>query len=203
MKIFCIGRNYADHAAELNHEVPKEPVIFMKPKNALLLNNNPFYYPDFTIDLHFECELVLRVCKNGKRVRDKYASRYYDQIGVGIDFTARDLQTALKEKGLPWEKAKAFDHSAVVGRMLPLPPDQEAPPFRFSLKRNGELVQQGDSRDMIFSFDQIIAHISRYFTVNIGDLIFTGTPAGVGRVQIGDRLEAFLNEESMLDFEVR
>lgn len=203
MKIFCIGRNYRKHAEELNHEVPAEPVVFMKPKNALLLNNNPFYYPDFTIDLHYECELVLRICKNGKQIREKYASRYYDQIGVGIDFTARDLQVSLKEAGLPWEKAKAFDHSAVVGRMVDVTPGEPGGPYAFSLKKNEEVVQQGNSQDMIFSFDQLLTHISRYFTVNIGDLIFTGTPAGVGRVQIGDRLEGFLGEEKLLDFEIR
>lgn len=201
MKIFCIGRNYAAHAGELNHEVPAEPVVFMKPKNALLLNNNPFYYPDFTIDLHYECELVLRVCKNGKQIREKYASRYYDQIGVGIDFTARDLQVTLKEAGLPWEKAKAFDHSAVVGTMTDIA--GKPGPFDFCLKKNNEVVQQGNSADMIFSFDQLLTHISRYFTVNIGDLIFTGTPAGVGRVQIGDRLEGFLGDQKLLDFEIR
>lgn len=203
MKIFCIGRNYVAHAEELKNEVPKEPVVFMKPKNALLLNNNPFYYPDFTIDLHFECELVLRVCKNGKQIREKYASRYYDQLGVGIDFTARDLQATLKEAGLPWEKAKSFDHSAAVGKMVPISPDQDLGHVKFSLKRNGETVQTGNSADMIFNFDQLLTHISRYFTVNIGDLVFTGTPAGVGRVQIGDRLEGFLGDEQVFDFEIR
>ncbi|HEX5552621.1 MAG TPA: fumarylacetoacetate hydrolase family protein [Chitinophagaceae bacterium] len=203
MKIFCIGRNYAAHAEELHNEIPKEPVIFMKPKNALLLNNNPFYYPDFTIDLHFECELVLRICKNGKQIRDKYASRYYDQIGLGIDFTARDLQVTLKEAGLPWEKAKAFDHSAVVGKMMDISPGQDLKNINFSLKKNDEIVQQGNSADMLFNFDQVLMHISRYFTVNIGDLVFTGTPAGVGRIQIGDHLEGFMEQEKMLDFEIR
>lgn len=203
MKIFCIGRNYVAHAKELQHEVPKEPVIFMKPKNALLQNNNPFYYPDFTVDLQYECELVLRIMKNGKQVRDKYASRYYDQIGLGIDFTARDLQKKLQEEGLPWEKAKAFDHSAVVSKMIPIASGIGMKEIDFHLKVNGQTVQQANSSEMLFGFDQLITHISRYFTINIGDLIFTGTPAGVGRVQIGDHLEGFLNDEKMLDFEVR
>jgi 2-keto-4-pentenoate hydratase/2-oxohepta-3-ene-1,7-dioic acid hydratase in catechol pathway len=146
---------------------------------------------------------VLRICKNGKQIREKYASRYYDHIGVGIDFTARDLQASLKEAGLPWEKAKSFDHSAVVGTMIPISPDLDLGHVSFSLKRNGETVQSGNSADMIFSFDQLLTHISRYFTVNIGDLVFTGTPAGVGRVQIGDRLEGFLGDEQVFDFEIR
>lgn len=203
MKIFCIGRNYAAHAQELHNEIPKEPVIFMKPKNALLLNNNPFYYPDFSVDIHYECELVLRVCKNGKQVRDKYASRYYDQIGVGIDFTARDIQDSLKAAGLPWEKAKSFDHSAVVGKMIPIDPEKADRNFHFILKKNDQVVQEGDSSNMLFTFDQIFVHVSKYFTINIGDLIFTGTPAGVGRIQIGDHLEGFLENEKLLDFEVR
>lgn len=203
MKIFCIGRNYSAHAQELHNEIPDEPVIFMKPKNALLLNNNPFFYPDFSVDIHYECELVLRVGKNGKKVRDKYAPLYYDQIGVGIDFTARDIQETLKKSGLPWEKAKSFDHSAVLGKMIPINPEQEMKDIHFLLKKNDVIVQQGNSKDMLFNFDQIIVHISKYFTINIGDLIFTGTPAGVGRVQIGDHLEGFLEEEKLLDFEVK
>lgn len=203
MKIFCIGRNYAEHAAELQNDVPKEPVIFMKPKNALLQNNNPFYYPDFTVDIHYECELVLRIGKNGKNIREKYASRYYDKITVGIDFTARDLQTSLKEKGLPWEKAKAFDHSAVVGKMIDYRPDTDGNEMSFFLKKNDVLVQEGNSKDMLFNFNQIITHISRYFTVNIGDLIFTGTPAGVGRIQIGDHLDGYLGKDQLLSFDVR
>lgn len=203
MKIFCIGRNYAQHAEELHNEIPKEPVIFMKPKNALLQNNNPFYYPDFTVDIHHECELVLRVCKNGKNIREKYASRYYDKITVGIDFTARDLQTGLKEKGLPWEKAKSFDHSAVVGKMIDFRRGNGDDPIHFGLKVNNKIVQEGNSADMLFNFDQILMHISRYFTVNIGDIVFTGTPAGVGRIQIGDHLEGFLEKDLLLDFEIR
>lgn len=203
MKIFCIGRNFAAHAEELHNEIPKEPVIFMKPKNALLLNNNPFYYPDFSVDIHYECELVLRISKNGKQIRDKYASRYYDLIGLGIDFTARDIQDTLKAAGLPWEKSKSFDHSAVVGKMIPVSSEMDLKNIHFILKKNNEIVQDGNSANMIFDFDQILVHISRYFTVNIGDLVFTGTPAGVGRIQIGDHLEGFMNDEKLLDFEVR
>lgn len=203
MKIFCIGRNYAQHAAELHHEIPQEPVIFIKPKNAVLQNNNPFYYPDFTVDIHYECELVLRICKNGKNIREKYASRYYDKITVGIDFTARDLQNVLKEKGLPWEKAKAFDHSAVVGKMIDFHPKTDNHQIHFSLKKNDEVVQQGNAAEMIFNFNQILTHVSRYFTINIGDLVFTGTPAGVGRIQIGDRLDGFLEKDHLFSFEVK
>lgn len=203
MKVFCIGRNYGAHAEELHHEIPKEPVVFMKPKNALLLNGHPFYYPDFTVDLHYECELVLRVCKNGKQIRDQYAPRYFDQISVGIDFTARDIQAQLKEAGLPWEKSKSFDHSAVVGKMMPVVALPDSSAINFSLKKNNEEVQVGNSKDMIFSFDQLFTHISRYFTMNIGDLVFTGTPAGVGRIQIGDHLEGYMEGEKLLDFEIR
>lgn len=203
MKVFCIGRNYAAHAQELHNDIPKEPVIFMKPKNALLLNNNPFYYPDFSVDIHYECELVLRICKNGKQIRDKYASRYFDAISAGIDFTARDIQDNLKAAGLPWEKSKSFDHSAVVGKMIMVNPEKDMKNINFILKKNDEVVQQGNSGNMLFNFEQILVHISRYFTVNIGDYVFTGTPAGVGRIQIGDHLEGFIENEKLLDFEVR
>ncbi|WP_344975427.1 fumarylacetoacetate hydrolase family protein [Compostibacter hankyongensis] len=201
MKIFCIGRNYAEHAKELKNEVPRKPVIFMKPKSALLLNNHPFFYPDFTVDLQYECEVVLRVSKNGRRIQERFASRYYDQLSLGIDFTARDLQAQLKEKGLPWEISKAFDHSAPVGKMLPID-GLSLQNLDFSLLKNGASVQQGNTGNMLFSFDRIIAEITNYFSIHIGDLIFTGTPAGVGRVQIGDHFQAFLGSECLLDFEV-
>ncbi|RYY38425.1 MAG: FAA hydrolase family protein [Chitinophagaceae bacterium] len=203
MKIFCIGRNYAEHAKELGNAVPDEPVVFMKPKNALLQPHMPFYYPEFTNELHYECELVLRVCKNGKYIQPQAASRYYDAVTTGIDFTARDLQQELKKKGLPWEKAKSWDNSAVVGTWIPFGEIPSAADIRFSFKKNGELVQQGNSAEMIHSFDTIVAHISQYFSVNIGDLIFTGTPAGVGEVVVGDELEAFLGEKSLLKLEVK
>lgn len=203
MKIFCVGRNYTAHAEELRNEVPAEPVIFMKPKTALLYNNQPFFYPGFTKDLQYECELVLQICKNGKHIKEKFADRYYDKITVGIDFTARDLQTRQKEKGLPWEIAKAFDNSAVVGKMIDLTPDIDRKDINFCLYKNRELMQQGNTGSLLFPFDQLIAYISTFFTLNIGDLVFTGTPAGVGPVQIGDKLEAFIEDDSLLEFDVK
>jgi 2-keto-4-pentenoate hydratase/2-oxohepta-3-ene-1,7-dioic acid hydratase in catechol pathway len=203
MKIFCIGRNYVDHAKELGNEVPTEPVIFMKPKSALLQNFTPFYYPEFSNELHYECELVLRVSKNGKYIQEKHAANYYNGITVGIDFTARDIQDELKKKGLPWEKAKAFDNSAAVGKFIDITPAINKQNINFSFEKNKEEVQKGNSADMIFSFDKIVANISKYFSINIGDLIFTGTPAGVGECVAGDELEAFLEKESLLTVEVK
>jgi 2-keto-4-pentenoate hydratase/2-oxohepta-3-ene-1,7-dioic acid hydratase in catechol pathway len=203
MKIICVGRNYAEHAKELNNEVPTEPVLFMKPKNALLQNNHPFYYPDFTDNLHYECELVLRVCKNGKHIQEKFADKYYNEISVGIDFTARDLQDKQKTKGLPWEIAKSFDNSAVVGKFIPLAPETDKKDINFCLYKNKEIVQQGNTRHLIFTFDFLLAYISKFFTLNIGDLIFTGTPVGVGPVEIGDSLEAFIENDSLLEFMVK
>jgi len=203
MKIICIGRNYAEHAKELGHEVPEEPVIFMKPKSALLQSHTPFYYPEFTNELHYECELVLRVCKNGKYIQERHASNYYNGITVGIDFTARDLQNEAKAKGLPWEKSKAFDNSAAVGKFIDITPEFNKKNINFKLLKNKELVQKGNSGQMVFSFDAIIANISNYFSLNIGDIIFTGTPAGVGECVVGDELEAFLEEQSLLHFEVK
>ncbi|HEY8916949.1 2-keto-4-pentenoate hydratase/2-oxohepta-3-ene-1,7-dioic acid hydratase (catechol pathway) [Chitinophaga rupis] len=203
MKIICVGRNYAEHAKELNNEVPTEPVLFMKPKNALLQNNHPFYYPDFTDNLHYECELVLRVCKNGKHIQEKFADKYYNEISVGIDFTARDLQDKQKTKGLPWEIAKSFDNSAVVGKFIPLTPETDKKDINFCLYKNKEIVQQGNTKHLIFTFDFLLAYISKFFTLNIGDLIFTGTPVGVGPVEIGDNLEAFIENDSLLEFMVK
>lgn len=203
MKIICIGRNYAEHAKELGNEIPDEPVIFMKPKNALLQANTPFYYPEFTNELHYECELVLRICKNGKYIQERHASTYYNGITVGIDFTARDLQDKAKKKGLPWEKAKAFDNSAAVGKFLDITPNMNRKNMNFSFSKNGQQVQIGNSKNMIFSFDAIIANISNYFSLNIGDLIFTGTPEGVGECVVGDELEAFFEGQSLLNLEVR
>ena len=203
MKIICIGRNYAEHAKELGNDIPDEPVVFMKPKSALLQTHTPFYYPEFTNELHYECELVLRVCKNGKYIQERHASNYYNGITVGIDFTARDVQDEAKKKGLPWEKAKAFDNSAAVGKFIDLTPDINKKNINFSLRKNAELVQKGNSKDMIFSFDSIVSHISNYFSLNIGDLIFTGTPAGVGECVVGDELEALLEDQLLLKFEVK
>lgn len=203
MKIFCVGRNYVDHAKELGNDVPDEPVIFMKPKSALLQTHTPFYYPEFTNELHYECELVLRISKNGKYIQDKFAGKYYDAVSVGIDFTARDLQDELKKKGLPWEKAKAWDNSAAVGKWVPINTIKNKNDINFGLYKNKELVQQGTSADLIFEFDYIISHISNYFSINIGDLVFTGTPKGVGEVVVGDELECFLEKESLLQLEVK
>lgn len=203
MKIFCIGRNYVDHAKELGNEVPSEPVIFMKPKSALLQSHTPFYYPEFTNELHSEVELVLRVSKNGKYIQEKHASKYYKGITVGIDFTARDIQNELQEKGLPWEKAKAWDNSTVIGKWLDITPELKKNDINFCLYKNKELVQQGNSKQMIFSFDSIVAHISNYFSLNIGDIIFTGTPAGVGECVVGDDLEGFIEDESMFELSIK
>jgi 2-keto-4-pentenoate hydratase/2-oxohepta-3-ene-1,7-dioic acid hydratase in catechol pathway len=203
MKIFCIGRNYAEHAKELGNAIPDEPVIFIKPKSALLQLHTPFYYPEFTNELHYECELVLRVSKNGKYIQERHASKYYNGVTAGIDFTARDIQNELKEKGLPWEKAKGWDNSAVVGKWIDITPKLNMRDINFCLYKNKELVQQGNSKEMIFSFDAIVANISNYFSLNIGDLIFTGTPAGVGECVVGDQLEGFIEDESLFEVEVK
>ena len=203
MKIFCIGRNYADHAKELGNEVPDEPVIFMKPKSALVQNHTPFYYPEFTNELNYECELVVRISKNGKYIQEKHAPNYYNGLTVVIDFTARDIQIALKEKGLPWEKAKSFDNSAAVGKFIDLTAGQSKKNINFSFAKNKEIVQKGNSDSMIFSIDKIISNISNYFSLNIGDLIFTGTPAGVGECMVGDLLEAYLENDCLLSMEIK
>ena len=203
MKIFCVGRNYAEHAKELGNEIPEEPVIFMKPKSALLQANTPFYYPEFSNELHYEVELVLRISKNGKYIQEQQADKYYDAISVGIDFTARDIQAELKKKGLPWEKAKAWDTSAILGKWIELNPAILNHPIHFSLLQNGNIVQSGDSTHMIFSFNKIIANISNYFSLNIGDLIYTGTPSGVGECVTGDLLEGYLEKEKMFDLTIK
>jgi len=203
MKIFCVGRNYAAHAKELGNIIPDEPVIFMKPKSALLQPHTPFYYPEFTNELHYECELVLRISKNGKYIQEKFANKYYDAVTVGIDFTARDIQDELKEKGLPWEKAKAWDNSAVIGKWVPFPDLKNKKEINFGLYKNKELVQQGTSTKMLHNFDSIVAYISNFFSVNIGDVIFTGTPEGVGEVVVGDELEGFLEDVSMFKLDVK
>lgn len=203
MKIFCVGRNYVAHAQELGNDLPDEPVIFMKPKSALLQPHTPFYYPEFTNELHYECELVLRICKNGKYIQEKFASKYYDAVTVGIDFTARDIQDELKSKGLPWEKAKSWDNSAAIGKWVTFPDIKNKKEINFGLYKNKELVQQGISNEMIFDFDYIVSYISNYFSVNIGDLIFTGTPAGVGELVVGDEIEGFMEENSLFKLEVK
>ena len=203
MKIFCVGRNYVAHAKELGNEIPDEPVIFMKPKSALLQPHTPFYYPEFTNELNYECELVLRISKNGKYIQEKFASKYYDAVTVGIDFTARDIQNELKEKGLPWEKAKAWDNSAAIGKWILFSNVKSKKDINFCLYKNKELVQQSNAGMMIHNFDKIVTYISTFFSVNIGDLVFTGTPAGVGEVVVGDELEAFIEDESLLQLEVK
>ncbi|WP_254529550.1 MULTISPECIES: fumarylacetoacetate hydrolase family protein [unclassified Sphingobacterium] len=203
MKIIAVGRNYIDHAKELNNPVPEMPVIFLKPDTAVLKDNKDFYYPEFSKDVHYEVELVLRVCNEGKHVSKKFAHKYYDAIGLGIDFTARDLQSELKAKGLPWELAKAFDHSAVVGELIAKEQFNDLQNLNFSLRKNGEMVQEGNSKDMIFDFDSLITFVSQYITLRKGDLIYTGTPAGVGPVQIGDKLEGFLEEKSMFTCQIK
>ena len=203
MKIFCVGRNYVEHAHELGNDVPDEPIIFLKPKSALLQPHMPFYYPEFTNELHYEAELVLRICKNGKYIQEKHAPKYYNGITVGLDFTARDLQRDLQSKGLPWEKCKAWDNSAAVGKFIDLKPGFNPDDVNFCLYNNKQIVQQASSSQMIFAFNQIISNISQYFSLNIGDLVFTGTPKGVGECVVGDQLEAFLEDESVLEVEVK
>jgi 2-keto-4-pentenoate hydratase/2-oxohepta-3-ene-1,7-dioic acid hydratase in catechol pathway len=200
MKIICIGRNYAEHAKEMKAELPTEPVFFMKPDTALLKDED-FYFPNFTKELHHELELVLKICKAGKHIEEQFAHKYYNEIGLGIDFTARDIQAKCKEKGLPWEKAKAFDNSAPIGKFTPIE-NLQLNNLNFELKVNGISKQVGNSSDLIFSFDKIISYVSQFVSLKVGDLIYTGTPEGVGPVVIGDKLEGFLNGESFLKLNV-
>lgn len=203
MKILAIGRNYAEHIAELKNEVPDEPVIFFKPDTAVLRNNEPFYYPEYSQDIHHEVELLLRISKEGKNIDKKFASKYYDAIGLGIDFTARDIQAKAKAKGLPWTLAKGFNGSAPISEFLPISQFPDLQDIAFSLDVNGETRQKGNSKMMLNTFDAIIAYISRFITLKTGDIIFTGTPEGVGPVQIGDRLEGYVGDKKLLDFEVK
>ncbi|PLK45092.1 fumarylacetoacetate hydrolase family protein [Emticicia sp. TH156] len=208
MKIIAIGRNYAEHIKELNNERPDEPVIFTKPETAILKNGESFYYPDFSQDIHHEVEIVLKINKMGKNIEEKFAHKYYDEIGIGIDFTARDIQAKLKAKGLPWDLAKGFNGSAPVSEFVSKSKYADLQNLNFSLDLtdvNGETQtrQQGNTSMMLFSFDNIIAFVSRYFTLKTGDIIFTGTPAGVGPVKVGDKLSAFIEGEKMLEFDVK
>ena len=202
MKIICIGRNYIDHAKELNNPVPEEPMFFMKPETSLLHKNRPFYYPDFSKEIHYETEIVIKINKLGKYIEEKFAHRYYSEIGLGIDFTARDLQKECKTKGHPWEIAKAFEHSAPLSESFI---DKEDLPgnINFKLELNNKIVQNGNTKDMIFSVDKIISYVSQFFTLKIGDLIFTGTPAGVGEVKIGDNLKGYIEDKLMFDFDIK
>lgn len=204
MKIICIGRNYTDHIAELQNERPDEPVIFLKPDSAVLLKKQPFFIPPFSSDIHYEVELLVKITKIGKHIQQKFAHKYYDEIGLGIDFTARDLQRKLKDKGLPWEKAKGFDGSAVVGeKWIEKSHFIEVNDIGFSLKKNGELVQQGRTSHMLWKIDEIIEYISQYFTLKIGDIIFTGTPAGVGPVAINDELSGYIEDQQIFSIQVK
>lgn len=203
MKIICVGRNYADHAKEMKADLPTVPVIFMKPKNAILLPEKPLFYPEFTDDLQFETELVVKISKNGKYIQERFAHKYYDAITVGLDFTARDIQSDLKKKGLPWELSKSFDASAAVGKFVPIVKGMNIHELTFELKKNGNTVQKGDSRGMIFSVNEIIEYVSQFITINIGDLIFTGTPAGVGPVNVYDKLDAYIEGDHLLHVDIR
>lgn len=202
MKILAIGRNYAKHIEELNNERPEEPVVFGMPETAILKNNAAFYYPDFSEDIHHEVEILIKICKVGKNIDEKFAHKYYDEIGVGIDFTARDLQSRAKAKGLPWDIAKGFNGSAPISKFIPKA-GFDLDKLNFSLKKNGEVVQDGNTSMMLFNIDCLIAYVSKFFMLKKGDILFTGTPEGVGPVQIGDRLEAFIEDKKMMDFEVK
>ncbi len=203
MKIICIGRNYAEHAKELNNPLPKEPVFFLKPDTCLIQKNQPFFYPDFSNEIHFETEIVVRINKIGKHIQRKFAHTYYSEIGIGIDFTARDLQQKCKEKGLPWEIAKAFDNAAPISKFVDISKFDNIQNINFHLDINGKTVQNGNTADMIFKVDEIIEYVSKFITLKIGDLIFTGTPAGVGPVKIGDKLEAFIEDDFLLKVDIR
>jgi acylpyruvate hydrolase len=203
MKIICIGRNYADHAKELNNNIPDKPLFFMKPDTALLSKSNDFYLPDFTKDLHYECEVVVRIDKVGKNIQEKFAKNYYNEIGLGIDFTARDIQEECKQKGMPWELAKSFDNSSPISDLYINKQDLNLENIQFSLEKNGTQVQFGETKNMIFTIDKIISYVSQFITLKVGDLIYTGTPAGVGPVQIGDQLVGYLEGKKMFDLNIK
>ncbi len=203
MKIICIGRNYAEHIKELNNERPDEPVIFTKPESAILKDGEAFYYPDFSQDIHHEVEILVKINKMGKNIEEKFAHKYYDEIGIGIDFTARDIQSKLKAKGLPWDLAKGFNGSAPISEFVPKSKFADFTNLNFHLDVNGSLRQEGNTSMMLYPIDTIIAFVSRYFTLKTGDIIFTGTPAGVASVEVGDTLSCFIEGEKMLEFEVK
>ena len=203
MKIICIGRNYLDHAKELGNKIPTSPLFFLKPDTAIQPKGHPFFIPDFSNNIHFEVELVVKISKNGKNIDKKFAHKYYDEIGIGIDFTARDIQEDCKKNGLPWEKAKGFDGSAQISNEFINKKSLKLEDINFSLNLNNSLMQKGNSNNMIFSFDQIISYISKYYTLRAGDLIYTGTPSGVGKVEIGDSLSCFINGREMLKVNIK
>lgn len=203
MKIICIGRNYGAHARELGNEVPEKPVFFLKPDSAILRNNQPFFVPEFSKNVHYEAEIVVKIDRLGKNIKKQFAHRYYHEIALGIDFTARDLQDEAKAKGLPWAAAKGFDRSAPISRFIPLSETGSIQAIAFRLEKNGQLVQNGNTSDMIFAVEELIAWVSQFMTLKMGDIIFTGTPAGVGPVAIGDRLTGYIGEQKMLDFAIK
>lgn len=203
MKIICVGRNYADHAKEMNSYVPSEPVIFMKPDTALLQSGKPFYLPSFSSEIHHEIELVLKINKEGKNIQEQFAHKYYDEITVGIDFTARDLQNKFKAQGLPWELCKSFDGSAAAGKFIPKSDLKNISDISFHLDINGKQVQQGDTKDLLFSFDAVISFVSRYITLRTGDLIYTGTPSGVGHVHANDVLEGYIEKNKLFEIKIK
>ena len=204
MKIICIGRNYTDHISELQNEKPEDPVIFLKPDTSILLKKQPFFIPDFSEEVHYEVEVLVKIKKVGKHIQEKFAHKYYDEIGLGIDFTARDLQQKLKEKGLPWEKAKAFDGAAVIGeKWLAKDSVADINMLNFSLEKNGETVQKGNTEFMLWKIDELIAYVSQFFTLKIGDIIFTGTPAGVGKVSAEDRLTGFIEDKQIFSIQTK
>jgi len=203
MKLICIGRNYTDHIKELENEKPTDPVVFLKPDTAILLKKQPFFIPDFSDDVHHEVEVLVKIKKVGKHIDKKFAHKYYDDIGLGIDFTARDLQAQLKAKGLPWEKAKAFDGAAVIGKWLPKTKFEDVDTINFSLKKNDEVVQKGNTELMLWKIDELIEYVSKYFTLKIGDIIFTGTPAGVGKVFANDILKGYIEDEELFSIKIK
>lgn len=203
MKLICIGRNYVDHIKELENERPTDPVVFLKPDTSILLKKQPFFIPEFSNDVHHEVEILVKIKKVGKYISRKFAHKYYDEIGLGIDFTARDLQSQLKAKGLPWEKAKAFDGAAVIGKWLPKERFSDVNNINFSLKRNDEVVQSGNTKLMLWKIDELIEYVSKYFTLKIGDIIFTGTPAGVGKVDTDDQLIGYIENEELFSIKIK
>lgn len=203
MKIICVGRNYSEHIKELDNQRPQEPVLFMKPDSAVILKNNPFIIPTFSSDIHYEVEVLVKINKIGKHISREFASDYYEEIGLGIDFTARDLQSRLKEKGLPWERAKGFDGSAMIGQFVNKQTLGDLENLEFSLQKNEEIVQKGNTADMLWKIDELIEYISKYFTLKIGDIIFTGTPSGVGPVTHGDQLVGFVNNQEFFSVKVK
>ena len=203
MKIICVGRNYTDHIKELENNKPKDPVLFLKPDSSIILNNKPFFIPDFSKNIHYELELIIKISRLGKHIQEKFSHKYYDFIGLGIDFTARDLQSDLKNKGLPWEKSKAFDGSCFISKWINKSEFNDVNNLNFNLNKNGKTVQKTNSKLMLWKIDELISYISTFFTLKIGDVIFTGTPAGVGKVSIGDNLEGFIEDNKIFNLNIK